>query len=339
MGLWNEDGMKSLIGKLVSLLPLLIIVALLYAALFVKPRVEAANLVAPVIERRDQFFGVAVADAQIIWAVGSDGKIVRSADRGKSWSAQRSGSTSVFQSIAAWDAQRAVAVGNAGIVTVTTDGGSTWAKAKVPQELGQTKLTRVRASTDGNAWAVGEMGAVLRSTDHGATWERVHVLATEKDITWNDVGFDGSKGCVVGEFGQIVCTADNGQTWSASSSPVKSSLMAVRFASRDRAIVVGLEGVVLHTRNAGASWTRIATDTHEHLFDVLCDGEGWGAVGAKGVLVMSDGRGEHPKTAQIPDMRMTWFTAIEKLGNGYVLAGSLLGLVEGTKVTRLGDRI
>jgi photosystem II stability/assembly factor-like uncharacterized protein len=329
--------MKRFLGRLASLTPLAIIAGLLYAALYVKPNVASASVVAPVIERRDQFYGVAAPDAQTIWAVGNDGKIVRSNDRGRTWTAQPSNVRATLQAIAAWDTRQAVVVG-ADLVLRTIDAGATWQRIPLPAGVTDARLLRVRAYRDGQAWAVGEQGIVLRTADHGATWERVRILAAEKDLTWNDVAFSGDNGCVAGEFGQIACSTTGGRSWSVSKVGVESSLMAIRFAGERRLIAVGLDGVAVQSDDVGVSWTRLATQTREHLFDLRCDGDGWSAIGLKGVIVLSDKADAAPRAIQLPNMRTSWFTSSEKLGNGYVLAGSILALVEDTGMTRLGER-
>jgi len=100
---------------------------------------DAGKFVPSVVERRDNIYGVCTVGDRVIWMAGTNGKIVRSEDGGKTWSEQESGVREHFQDIAAWDELRAVAVGNGGVIVITEDGGKTWkAVESLPAERGRS---------------------------------------------------------------------------------------------------------------------------------------------------------------------------------------------------------
>ena len=117
-----QQSMTSRMWAILS--PVLVVVALT-ALSQVRLEVPRVIIEPPVIETRDRFMSVAVV-GDVVWAVGKDGKIIRSEDAGKTWVRQTTGLHTNFQSIAAWDDQNAVVVANEGKGLVTADGGETW---------------------------------------------------------------------------------------------------------------------------------------------------------------------------------------------------------------------
>ncbi len=60
----------------------------------------------------------------------------------------------------------------------------------------------------------------------------------------------------VGQRGHIVFSDDQGKSWSQAKVPVSSDLTAVYFPSARQGWAVGHDGVILHSTDSGASWTR-----------------------------------------------------------------------------------
>lgn len=326
-------GIRALVALAMSLMPMLIIGGLFYAAVFVKAEPLVASLQAPTIERRDVFLGVAAPGNDVLWAAGSYGKVVRSEDRGRNWLLQNTPVDEHLQAIAAWDQERAVAVGNRGVVLMTSNGGKDWREIDAPRSEVANKLMQVRAYPNGIAWAVGEVGAVLRTHDYGARWTRA---LEEKDQAWNDVFFVGDHGWMVGEFGRIVTTRDGGERWQAIESPLKSSLMSVHFRDPDKGVAVGLSGAILVTADGGMSWTEAPRVTREHLNCVIWDGEQWVAVGDKGVRVVGVADGSRWTGGRISDDDLSWRTQIVRVGEGFLLAGANLALLNQGRLEILG---
>lgn len=307
-----------------SLIPVAVIGVLLYAAFFVKATAEVSSVKPPEIERRDRFLGVAMPSEKVIWAAGSNGKLVRSDDGGKRWQAQASPTIENLQGIAAWDSDHAVGVGGNGVVIATDDAGKTWKEVPVPKSEVANKLLNVRAYGNGVAWAVGELGAVLKTRDFGHSWERA---LPEKDQAWNDICFSGRHGVLVGEFGQAMVTGDGGATWQAVNSGSQSSLMSVALRDEVNGVAVGLSGVILVTRDGGKQWKSVAPQTREHLNNVIWDGRQWVAVGDKGVIVTGDQDGLVWKASRVSEGNLGWNTQILRVpstgaGDDYVLAGA-----------------
>ncbi|WP_026224551.1 WD40/YVTN/BNR-like repeat-containing protein [Methyloversatilis thermotolerans] len=326
------SGARAAVNVVTSALPIAIIGGLLYAGFFVKAEAVINKVEPKAVERRDNFFSVVAPDAQIAWAAGTGGKIVRSDDGGRTWHRQDSTTLENLQGIAAWDAQHAVVAGNHGVVLYTSDGGSTWKHAQVPKSDNPNKLFRVHIF-DGVAWAVGEFGSLLRSDDKGATWTRA---MEEKDRAWNDVFFRGRLGWLVGEFGTVMRSTDGGATWSETALDNKVSLMGVDFRDDLNGVAVGLTGTVLVTSDGGQTWREVARPTREHLLDIAWDEKRWVAVGDKGVMVTSDAAANEWKAARISEGDVSWRTQITRAGDRHYVAGANLAVLDGGTLTIVG---
>jgi photosystem II stability/assembly factor-like uncharacterized protein len=321
---------KKLLNAISSLMPLAIIAGLLYAAFFIKPTVTSKAVPPPLFERRDHLYGVATAQDKSVWAVGSDGKVLHTDQAGGhwKWDAQKSGIELNLQAVAAWDTQRAIAVGNYGVALYTEDGGAAWHNAQAPTSSVANKLVRVKALAEGLGYAIGEYNAILKSTDYGKTWTR---LTPENDVVW--FGFDvvGKNILAVGEFGRTLMSFDEGAVWQEVKTPTKVHLTGAAFKNEREAVMVGLNGTILKTTNGGRRWTVIQTGLDEHIYDVIWDGHQYLACGDRGLLVTSmDGSKWASLDSGLDAIQRNylWFTQIQKFGQGYLLAGSNLGLVE-----------
>jgi photosystem II stability/assembly factor-like uncharacterized protein len=82
------------------------------------------------------------------------------------------------------------------------------------------------------------------------------VLSATQRPALLDVTRAGDRLVAVGERGAILLSTDLGKSWHQSPSPVSVTLTAVRFATPLKGWAVGHSGVVLHSRDGGASWVR-----------------------------------------------------------------------------------
>lgn len=327
-------GARGAATLMTSAFPLAIVGGLLYAGLFVKAEAVVQKVDPPAIERRDNFYGVTVAESRVVWAAGAAGKIVRSDDGGNSWSRQNTHTDANLQGIAAWDGQSAIAVGNRGVILYTRDGGTTWAKAATPASSNPNKLLRVRICGE-VAWAVGEFGALLQSKDRGATWARV---LPEEDRAWNDVGFVAGNGWLVGEFGALMRSVDGGATWSAVSTPNKTSLMGVAFRDPQNGVAVGLAGTLMATTDGGLTWKQAPALTREHFYSVIWDETRWLAVGDKGVMASASAAADDWKLGRVSEGDVSWRTQVVRSGPRHFLVGSNLAILEDGRLAVAGRK-
>jgi photosystem II stability/assembly factor-like uncharacterized protein len=318
---------------LAAILPWVIIFALLWAGIFIRPQPVGSTIIPPALESRDQFYGLAQLPSGELLAAGSGGKILKiAADR----SIVRTSTpvSSTLQDVAVWANGRAVAVGNDGVVLYSTDQGATWKQArKVPRSEVANKLNRVRVAGDGLAIAVGEMGALLISRDYGQSWQR---LREEEDVAWNDLALLGDDSLlVVGEFGRVIRGSLSQMDWQEVDAGIGTSLMAVSFRDGLNGLAVGLEGMVLETTDGGASWQPLDVGLREHLFDVawLPEQQRWFVTGALGRW--SVGQGERWQNGVLDERNLAWHVRALPVGNGLWLAGANLGHWDGKTWSQL----
>ncbi|NMF99957.2 YCF48-related protein, partial [Aromatoleum toluolicum] len=72
----------------------------------------------------------------------------------------------------------------------------------------------------------------------------------------NGLALAGQRVVGVGQRGHVVYSDDQGQNWRQAKVPVSSDLVAVSFPTPQQGWAVGHDGVVLHSSDAGATWTK-----------------------------------------------------------------------------------
>lgn len=243
---------------------------------------------------RDNFYDVAVRDAQV-WVVGYYGTILRSGDRGATWTVQNSTTSEALFRVVFLDRATGWASGSYGTLLHTRDGGNTWQKQNTQTEEHLLGLYFHDARL---GWASGSRGVLLRTEDGGATWTSSSV---GEDIILNDVRFfDPKKGWAVGEFGRIYRTQDGGLTWTKHKSPIEVDFVSGESRNLFRLLfdsaagwAFGLDGSILKTQG-GERWEVARADgavppegKRHHLFAAASfNGTRW-AVGERGTLLVS----------------------------------------------------
>ncbi|NIB44345.1 glycosyl hydrolase [Pseudomaricurvus alkylphenolicus] len=322
---------KKATSLLLSFVPWSIVAGLLWAGIFVKPSAQVETVVPPPIDKRDKIYGVSTIATDLIWLAGNYGKILRSDDGGSSWVRQITDTRKHLQDISAWDSQRAVAVGNGGIVLVTEDGGNSWSEIEVPKSEIANKLIRVHAYEGGEAWAVGEVGMILSTTDYGKTWRR---MREEEDIIMNDLIKLGDRRIfVVGEYGRMFRSDDNGKTWQDFDTDSQSSLTAIDFRTRQHGVIVGLDGVILTTTDAGQSWRLTESKDSgntEHLMDVQWSGDinRWISVGNKGKWMTFSSELNAYEAGNLSKTDLSSHTELALVQGGMIAVGANVGYLD-----------
>jgi photosystem II stability/assembly factor-like uncharacterized protein len=225
-----------------------------------------------------------------VWASGSNGVILRSVDRGKSWERihVRGGDALDFRSIAAWDAQTAYVMssgeGEKSRIYKTTDGGSNWS-LQFTDKRAAFFLDAIVCSAIERCVALSDPvdGKFLTAvTTDGEHWSKLpddRMPAALKD----EGAFAASGGCLAlgatrdelyfvtgGPAARVFHSTDFGKTWNVTATPIasgnaSSGIFSIAIRGANVVIVGGdykdperIEGVAAYSRDRGRTWTLAA---------------------------------------------------------------------------------
>lgn len=315
----------------------------------------------PIFPDREDYYGVFVLDEQNAWAVGNRGVVLHTADAGQTFTQLHSGVERAIYDVDFADAQSGVAIGQDGLILKTDDGGQTWKQIPLALPLEDWQVAQPhmfalsRGASPNHVWAVGPVGAIIHSADGGETWQN---QSLGRDVTLNGVSFaSDTEGWIAGEFGSILRTQDGGQTWQEQRNVLNLPkftrpdlseedaiaqrvprlyledlfLIDVAFRNPTEGYVTGESGILLHTVDAGETWTRIPSGSFNTLLSVLPAASGQGADMATGILGTL-AREENGDWRLLEDVRthvLTWIRDISIPG------GASFGLACGGKGTIL----
>lgn len=280
--------------------------------------------------------GSAFRDANIGYAVGTGGTVLRTTDAGATWTARSLG-TFALRGASLADNNNLWVVGDNGrIMRSQTAGnvvlGESWSTFNTPAPT-TAPLNDVYFASKDSGWAVGNAGTIVRITDGSKNTPVLQAVASPTIQPLNSVWFsDTSRGWAVGRNGVILRTTNGGVTWTAQNSNTTADLRDIWSADSSKAFAVGSGGVVLKTTNAGASWQVIATvGTTEDLHAVWGDNASkvW-VGGAKGVV------------RRTFDAGVTWASQNaglpSALGDGGPVSINTLFVRDASRAFVLGDR-
>ncbi len=155
----------------------------------------------------NKLFRVRIFDGTA-WAVGEFHTLLRSQDRGATWSRMLPEKDSALNNIC-MRGQQGWLVGEFGSILRTSDGGTHWAEVAA---VGKNSLMAVAFRDASNGVAVGLSGTVLRSSDGGASWTAAAPVTKEHlySVIW-----DGSRWMAVGDKGMMVSAEADAAHWTA----------------------------------------------------------------------------------------------------------------------------
>ncbi len=124
------------------------------------------------LEAEGLLFDAVAIDSKTAWAVGIDGRVIRTDDGGELWRELATGAPVTQLFSIAYDGADTIVVGGKGICLFSKDRGRTWEKARLEPHIEYSWLSGIAASGVSRFVAVGADGAIYRSADAGV-WQRV----------------------------------------------------------------------------------------------------------------------------------------------------------------------
>ena len=279
----------------------------------------------------DDLFSASFPTEKDGWASGRWGCILHTADGGKTWIRQNTGTDLTLSSVFFVDPKNGWAVGEEGIIIHTGDGGKTWEKQKSPVPLFHMKTFFISPL---KGWIVSEQTHILYTEDGGKTWS---IQFKDQDAILKSVSFcDALNGWAVGEYGYIYHTRNGGKTWEKQGGSFGISektgdlegenfLFDVVAADPQTAWAVGVDGYVIKSIDGGKTWKEIPTGAPKaQLFGVGNDPKtGMIVIGGNGVLLVSLDKGKTWKMPEAdPPITYDWIYEVARRGDaGFLLVG------------------
>jgi photosystem II stability/assembly factor-like uncharacterized protein len=197
-----------------------------------------------------------VNDSTVI-AAGDSGRVVRSSNRGLSWTQVTTPTHSDLYSLVFDEEGNGVAVGKAGVVLTSSDGGNSWVSQN--NNILSDYLYSISCTDKFTCTAVGWDGIIVRTTDAGRNWILQESGTNEVLI---DVFFlDAKVGYAAGNNGTILQTTNGGESWNHQTSGTKITFYSIRFLNALTGIAAGDSGTIAKTSDGGDSWSVQQIDT------------------------------------------------------------------------------
>lgn len=153
-----------------------------------------------------------VGFGDVFVSVGSNGNIVRSANKGVTWSKQTSNTTQDFKAVAEMEGTL-LAVGSSETARLSTNGGATWATESIGF-AGSPELLEVHASSD--VWLVSSADGETKRRVAGGAWGTVPTLTGTVVAAFSD---DGNGTFVAISNNKIMVSNDYGETFVEKTTP------------------------------------------------------------------------------------------------------------------------
>lgn len=189
---------------------------------------------------------------------------------------------------------RVVAIGERGSILLSDDQGVSWRQADVKPQR-DVALTAVVALDGQRLLAVGHDGWILRSDDGGSHWQEVRHDDQLGEPLLGIWSAGGDQVLAYGSFGKFYQSDDAGANWHKLVLEVDSAhLNSMDGASDGRRMLVGEQGLVLRTTDAGLHWQTLPAFYSGSLFGIVrLSADHWVTYGMRGHVFVSRDFGDN----------------------------------------------
>ena len=198
-------------------------------------------------------FSVNFVNQNLGWAVGQDGKVLKTVNSGGSWSAQTVLDTLEFipnlYSVYFIDQSTGWIGGSDRTILKTSDGGSSWMVLRTT--FAHSTIYRSIFFIDENTgWTGGWDSPILKTTDGGNNWSAKGGTGDLESIYFADE----NTGWASYRDGIILNSTDGGETWVTQLSGINNVVSSVYFVDANTGWAVGSNGTILKTTNGGVTF-------------------------------------------------------------------------------------
>ena len=232
-----------------------------------------------------QLNGIAVADAQTMYAVGNGLTVLKSDDGGATWRRKPVAGVPVsnLTRVRCGSAATCLITQLGTPLLRTADGGDTFVSVQASDD----RPFGIEFASATRALAVGELGSVEVSDDGGETWTTVggrirggfRVLHAASPT----VAYAG------GLEGVLARTVDGGQTWRNVSAPSSAAVIGIAAPTGERVFVLAADGSLQRSDNGGASYRLLNASRRRPRAIVAVDADRVLLVGPVGIRRSTDG--------------------------------------------------
>ncbi|MBI5699723.1 hypothetical protein HZC35_05380 [Candidatus Saganbacteria bacterium] len=209
-------------------------------------------------------YGVYAVSDTVLTAAGSEGAVMKSTDRGATWSSSVvPAATYTWYGVAFPTSLVGYITGTKSgtncYIYKTTNGGTSWSQ-NYTDGVSEVFFDTYFADAD-TGWAVGRNVVsppvrVYRTTNGGTDWNRTSLNWSSRAYGVHAVLDGGAYSVwVVGEGGHISKSTDGGVLFSDQTSGTANTLYDVFFYNNNTGWAVGDGGTILSTTNGGTNWT------------------------------------------------------------------------------------
>jgi len=207
------------------------------------------------------FRGMAMTSATSLIAVGPNGAIWQYSS--ETWIQRDSGVSTDLNEVSFLDATSGMIVGNSGTILATDDGGESWEYREAPEGL-DADIVALDYYSKIRAYAITDEGHIVKSvgtnsgTAAGYVWELVEIESADRNtslgLELNSIDVSSvNKFLVSGPSNYTALSLDGGNILTSQINPLSSTkdFNHVLFLNLFDAVIVGEDGVILFSENAG----------------------------------------------------------------------------------------
>ncbi|HEY6907431.1 MAG TPA: YCF48-related protein [Ignavibacteriaceae bacterium] len=221
--------------------------------------------------RADFLFSIKFINRNEGWSVGYRNFVFHTKDRGQHWSIENLGSNQAELKSVFFINEDCGWITNFNELYRTTNRGVSWMKIS---DKGFRKLCFI---SENEGWAIGYGGLISKTSDGGFTW--VDQLFTNQDNFFSISFVDSMHGYVTASFGKFFHTSNGGVTWQYDQLKIDGDLRLsdLGMPTQNKFILVGENGVMLKSYDAGNTWKRMDKYGFYDFFDMqfINDQIGW----------------------------------------------------------------